>query len=71
MFENPDIFTVALGAIIITTLMVFAMSYLTLKGMNQDVHSPNSKADLEDDSLPSRSGDEESSPVSDSPDSRA
>ncbi len=72
MFVNSDIFIIAIGAITITILMVVAMTYITIEGMDSSIHSPNSKADLEeDDSLPAASRDEDLSPARDSPDSRA
>ncbi len=77
MFGDPNISTIALGGIIVTVLMVAALSYIAFDGLGEDAHSPNSKADREAEKrnqkqdLPSPDTAEESVADPDSPDSTA
>lgn len=75
MFGDPNISTIALGGIIVTVLMVAALSYIAFEGLGEDAHSPNSKADREaekqNQDLPSPDTTEESVADPDSPDSTA
>lgn len=75
MFEDPNISTIALGGIIVAVLMVTALSYIAFEGLGEDVHSPNSKADREeqkeDQDLPSPNTGDESVTDPDSTDTTA
>jgi hypothetical protein len=75
MFGDPNISTIALGGILVTVLMVAALSYIAFDGLGEDAHSPNSKADREAEKqkqdLPSPDTGEESVTDPDSTDSTA